>query len=469
MEIFLALLVPIFVTLGFYLWKKTEFTWWEFFIPFGTVLVVIVISKLIVDYTSVTFDEYWGSTVVSVVEEEPYNYWKTETCSYTTSSTDSKGNTTTTTHYYDCSHQVDVRPDWTAYTNIKESFGISEAEHDRLKKQFGNKPRITETHQNYDPSDDCAGSSGTKFENRSVGAVSNVLQTDWNGSDETRKAYTSVHSYENKVKATDLSIFNISVVTKKQADSLGLFEYPKKGQGLYVPTILGKNIPENIQERFRRLNGKFGVSNEMRLWILVFDDKPSTIGQLQENYWVKGNMNEFVICIGRKGDRIMWTHVFSWATSTTLIAKIERTTNNLYVYKDSTAIKQIMPIKAVPLTQKIRKKMKMDKTMQIIPLDVKDSVYTIRVKSKFPVLNAQTWNDLYGNLNSDLKQYKRRDFKEFSYLTVNPSRTAVIIIWILAFIVSILTGFFVTHNNMSDDDKEDFFTLKGNNNYFNRY
>jgi len=44
----------------------------------------------------------------------------------------------------------------------------------------------------------------------------------------------------------------------------------------------------------------------MRLWVLVFEDKPSFIAKYQENYWVRRNMNEFVICIGKKDTIIQW-------------------------------------------------------------------------------------------------------------------------------------------------------------------
>ena len=77
---YLALLIPIVVTAIFYFIKKHEFTWWEFFIPIASVAVVILISKLIIDTSSVKFTEYWGSTVTAVYEEEPYNYWHHQTC-----------------------------------------------------------------------------------------------------------------------------------------------------------------------------------------------------------------------------------------------------------------------------------------------------------------------------------------------------------------------------------------------------
>lgn len=213
---------------------------------------MIFISKAIIDYTSVHFDEYWGSSITAVYEEEPWNEWHHETCSYTT--TDSKGNTTT--HYYDCSHQDDYGPEWYAVTNLNEKFSISEKMHDELVAQFKTKKTVIDSRNNHDASDKCVNSNGTKFEGKRVGNKSYIYQTVWSGSDNTRKAYTSVHSYVNKIKASDLSIFNIKLVKEEQADSLGLFEYPEyKGgglfsytQGLDYPTILGGNVSKETQK-----------------------------------------------------------------------------------------------------------------------------------------------------------------------------------------------------------------------------
>ena len=80
MLIYLTLLIPIFTTFGFYLFFKHKFTWWEFFIPITSTLIVIVITKLIFDTANLKFDEWWGSTVVAVYEEEPYNEWHHQIC-----------------------------------------------------------------------------------------------------------------------------------------------------------------------------------------------------------------------------------------------------------------------------------------------------------------------------------------------------------------------------------------------------
>jgi len=436
---YLILLVPIVVTAVFYFIKKHEFTWWEFFIPIGSVLILILISKLIIDSTSVRFTEYWGSTIIGVFEEEPWNEWHTQMCSYTTS--DSKGNMTT--HYYDCSHQDDYAPEWYAVTDIDENFAITEKLHDELVKQFKTDKKIINSRQNHSPRSRAVGSNGTKFEGKTVGKISYVYETVWNSEDNTRKAYVSQHTYVNKIKASDLTIFNISLVTDEQADSLKLFKYPEyKGggllsytQGTEYPTVLGNNISNETQEKFKRLNGKFGVSNQLRLWILVFENQPFSIANYQENYWVRGNMNELVLCVGKNNEQIQWAHTFSWGYSNELTIDIRDKIMSLYTYKDSVIKKPQQPNIVNLLTQST------------------DSV--IKIKSPtYPVLTDETWNDLYQYLNENLHRYQRRNFEEFDYLTVNPSRGAIIFILIFAIVVSIAVNFWIINNEIWAEDYE---------------
>lgn len=474
MNIYLALLVPLVITFGFYLYKKHEFAWWEFFIPIASTLVMIVISKLIIDYSSVHFNEYWGSTVTAVYEEEPWNEWHHETCSYTT--TDSKGNTTT--HYYDCSHQDDYAPEWYAVTNLNEKFSITEKMHDELVAQFKTKKTVIDSRRNHSARSKAVGSNGTKFEGKRVGETSYIFQTVWSGDDNTRKAYVSVHSYVNKIKATDLSIFNIKEVTDEQANSLGLFKYPDYNGGgfftmtggLEYPTILGGNVSKATQEKFKRLNGKFGVSNELRLWILVFNNKPMSITQLQQNYWVKGNMNELVICIGKKGNEIIWADAFSWSLSADLTADVKNKVLDLYTYKDS-VVKRTMP-KVVPVTKDLQKKVlgkageKIPQNMLPVPNNQANADTIIKVKSPYPVLNEQTWNEYYNYLNDNLKRFKRRSFKEFDYLSVEPSTAAIIIVFVLAALISVGVNLWVISNEFYDDNDGGDKKWKRRNSYY---
>lgn len=459
--VYLALLIPIIVTGIFYFLRKSQFVWWEFFIPIGSVLIAVLIAKLIIDTSSVKFTEYWGSTVTAVYEEEPYNYWHSEMCSREVPcGTDKDGNTEYCTEWYDCSHQDDIGPSWYAKTNIGESFNITEKMHDELVRQFGTRKTAIESRENYAPRDRCVGSSGTKFEGKKVGETSYIYQTLWAGTDETRKAYTSEHTYINKVKASDLSIFNIKVVDDEQADSLGLFKYPPyegggifgMTKGLEYPTILGGNVSKETQEKFKRLNGKYGPTNQVRLWVLIFENKPESIAEYQRNYWVNGNMNELVVCIGKKGDEILWSQAFSWAHSDVLTASVKNEVMNLYTYRDSVVKRTAPPALTKDMQKKILGKAS-QKLPEVTPLPKNQTTDTIfKVKSSYPVLNEKTFDDYYNYLNANLNQFQRRSFKEFDYLSVEPSTGAVIFIYIFALLIAVGVNFWVINNEIYDEN-----------------
>ena len=415
MIIYGAIILSFLITLGFFLSTRKAYTWWEFFIPAVSTAIVALFFKLIFSSVGNNFAEYWGSTIISIYEQEPYNYWQVQTCSrQVPCGTDSEGHTVYCTEYYDCSHQVDVSPSWYAKTDIGERFYIKESLYDSLFIQFERKRAVVDEHHNYSPRDKAVGSRGTKFEGKRVGNISYEWKTDWPGSDDTRKASFSKHRYTNKIKASDLTIFNIKIVSEKQADTLGLFKYPDVDR-ITFPTILKDSsvvISKDIQEKFRRLNGKYGPSNEMRLWILVFEDKPQLYGKYQENYWVKGNMNELVICMSKKDTTLQWVNIFSWTINESL------------------------------------------------PIEIRNYI------SNLPSITEKTWNELYVYLNENLSKFQRRDFKEFDYLKRQNKWWEIFIVYIFGVAAAVGMNIWVATNEFDDDNPKG---KSSKNYYYNRY
>jgi hypothetical protein len=400
MLIYLTLLIPIFVTLGVYLFHKHRFTWWEFFIPIGVTLIVIVLTKLIFDTTNLNFDEWWGSSVVEVYEEEPSNEWVHKTCEDCWTDSDGEEHCTE----YDCSYQSDSGPSWYMRTDIGERVYITEVEYEHMKKLWGT-PRISiNEHRNHSPRDYAVSSRGTKFEDKRVGEISYTYRCSWNNVDSTRVPFASRRRYVNRVKASDLTIFNISIVTDAEADSLKLFKYPEHGprgnDGLYFPTILGGNVPDDIHQMFRQLNGKFGVSDSLRLWVLIYPvGTPEVNAAYQENYWVKGNKNELVVCLSldRTG-KLAWAHSFSWGMPT----GITEASKTQAVYIET--------------------------------------------------FDHEGWVKYAKWFDENLHDYKQRDFiKEFSYLKLKPTKASIITIIILSILASFGTNIWVIKNDISDE------------------
>ena len=457
MIVFGSLLVSLAITLGFYFWKPKEFTWWEPLVTLLIVLGVIFGVNALAKNASVMFTEYWGETIVSVHEEEPYNEWISRTCSETYAcGSDSKGNTKYCTRTYDCSYQNNEGPSWWSVTNSGNTYRLTEHLYDSLLIVYGTGRKSTRSRRNYSPRDRAHNSSGSKFQGTKVGSHSNVYKVIWPKTDVTRKGVFTSHRYENRIKASDLTMFNIPAVTEEEADSMGLYRYPDKIDPYDCPVILGKNIDPKVQEEFRKLAAKFGPLNRLRPWVLVFEDKPAITGNYQENYWVRGNLNELVICIGVSGNEIEWVYSFSWGLNGTLTAESASKVLELYEYSVISSEGQTLPI-AVPIVNQQMKKTISDVTgidsamlPSIIPIPFGRDKVTKSVKSKTPVLTNRTWIAFADYLNENLTRYEKRSHEEFSYIKVKLKTWVVILIYILALVLSVVLNIFMSTNNYHD-------------------
>lgn len=201
-----------------------------------------------------------------------------------------------------------------------------------------------------------------------------------------------------------MTLLNFEFISDEKADSLKLFKYPKGptgNDGLYFPTILGSKVPENIHQMYRKLNAKFGISDSVRLWILVFPSGTSEDkAKCQENYWVKGNKNELVICMSLGDDyNIEWVNTFSWELN-----------------DDFT----------------------------------KECKYKIELIGKF---DNTGWIEYANWLNNNLNKYEKRNFEnEFSYLKIKPTKAQKWTIFIFAIVCSLLCNIWITKNEFEKDN-----------------
>jgi hypothetical protein len=131
---------------------------------------------------------------------------------------------------------------------------------------------------------------------------------------------------------------------------------------------------------------------------------------MQEAYWDGGNDNELVICIGldNKTRKIQWTRPFTWSP--------ERS---------------------------------------IIP-DVREDIMTY---SRFNVDNIA--KSVYINVK---KEYKRKDFKEFSYITVEPPTWAKWVTFIVTLIVTVVLCWWAITNQIDSvyDPLKELFNKRNN-------
>lgn len=136
----------------------------------------------------------------------------------------------------------------------------------------------------------------------------------WDGSIENSYTLSSEHDYKNKVKASR-SIFKFEDIDYQQARKLGLFEYPDIVLYDQNP-VLGLKIPKNQEKAMRWLNGYYGERKQFRVFVLFFTNKPEEIVEKQRSYWQGGNKNELVVCVGiDKNKNVKWCNAFSWCDS----------------------------------------------------------------------------------------------------------------------------------------------------------
>lgn len=207
------------------------------------------------------------------------------------------------------------------------------------------------------------------------------------GEAEKLEPVTVERSYENRVQASQ-SVFNFKEIDPK---IYGLFDYPKIS-GLTQPCVLGPGATFPAEKKLQYLNATLGAPHQVRLFILVFQNQPIQAATEQEAYWKRGNKNELVTCVGVDKDMaIQWAHVFSW----TEVDEIKVEARN-----------EIMGMKTLDLMKYI-------------------DWLGPAVQSK----------------------WVRKKFADFSYLTVEPSTTAVVWSFIGTLVITIGIGIWAVMND----------------------
>jgi hypothetical protein len=211
----------------------------------------------------------------------------------------------------------------------------------------------------------------------------------WDKDEATFVAVTTQHTYENRVQAAT-SIFNFPEVDPKLWK---LYEYP--GIGTYDQVaILGASGPQTKEADalLRRWNAKLGRSKQVKMFILQFGpDSTLETGLAQENYWKGGNKNEFILALGAdRSGKVTWAHVISWTE---------------------------------------QDRLKIDVREYALHQDTLDLV------------------DLVNYMGPEIqKNFERKAFADFSYLTVEPPGWAIALSYILTLLVNLGLSFWIVNN-----------------------
>jgi hypothetical protein len=215
------------------------------------------------------------------------------------------------------------------------------------------------------------------------------------------------HTYENRLH----TLSSWRNFKEGEAKEMGLFEYPQINFH-HTKTILGRNLP--LADTYGQyINGKLNTLGagykKVRIWILIFNEKDRGLADEQEIYWKGGNKNEFVIMMNADKDNVLtWAHIMS-------------------------------------PTEK-----------DVLKINVRD-----KLTLKNFVINDDNMLDFMKWLEIEIKNdYVKPDYRQYAYIEVVPSLTAVIISYIIMFVVNVGAGIFVIKNSWHDKYNEEL-TLQG--------
>lgn len=218
----------------------------------------------------------------------------------------------------------------------------------------------------------------------------------WDKNKETLEPIITVHSYENRVQVSN-SVFNYPEVKENDIKQYKLYEYPEIYDYYKQKCILGIGDSTQIlaERKFQILNSRLGLKKQVKVFILIFNNLPIKSAELQESYWKGGNKNEFIVCIGiDKNMNVKWCKPFSW----TEVAELKIRTRNFVEKQDK--------------------------------------------------LNLNELSDfLYKELDDN---FIRKQFKEFSYLSVEPTTEQTIAAFIITLVVNIICSFIVIRNDITE-------------------
>lgn len=381
MLIWRALILPVIACVVLLFGFQKKVVWWEFAIPFAIALITISICHVAAIIGKTSDTEYWTGWATEAKYYEDWNEYIHRICAREVCF-GSGENRSCTTEIYDCSY-VDYHPE---YWEVHESNGLSlripKWKFCELVKQWGNQQFI-DLHGHYHTND------------------GDMYKTTWNQEYASMEVVTTSHSYTNKVQASD-SIFKFPDISKNDIQEYGLFSYPQL-RGYDMTSLLGyngKDFPA-INDQLNKINATIGASKQVRIFLLLFKNKPIDASLKQEWLWKWGNKNKFVITVGVDDDfHVQWANDFSWSES----EEAKALAKNLFLeyQHDKLDIPKILP-------------------------QLEDVI---------------------------IKYYKRKEFKDFDYLEIEPGTLAIILTYIIT-AISVVGASVICVKNDIDEPREE--------------
>lgn len=219
----------------------------------------------------------------------------------------------------------------------------------------------------------------------------NAQKSIWKGERHTLKIFVDKHTYENKVKASK-NVFNYEKIDTFQQRKFGLLDYPEY---TYSSVLSRYSWPwkDSLIQDVNYTNAMLGPTKQVKIWYLIFRNSPSIIGRKQEAFWQGGNKNEFVICLSLdKLNKVEWCHVFSWTDNKKPVVEIQ---------------------------------------------------HFIAEQTKF------NWSKTNLKVEEVIKnEFVRKQFKDFSYLKIEPTKEAIIWSYIIMLFFSVCFSIFIIREDL---------------------
>lgn len=390
MVIWLCMLVPVAVVAAASTIYRHKVVWWEPAVLLLASSLFIFVSKVTTQTVQVSDTEYWGGYVT---QAEYYEDWNEKVscrheiaCKHPYNCGTKNSPSTCYRHSNDgYEHSFDV-DEHAAYWQMTDSngatFGISSDFFDVLAARWQSR-RFVELNRNYHTND------GDKY------------VAEWDRRPESIETTAAEHRYENRVQASR-STFRFPDVDPKRNR---LFDYPQV-QGHRQRVVLGAEDPA-AEAKFQYLNATLGREKQVRVFVLVFRDRPQDAALMQQAYWQGGNKNEFVVCVGTDSEgNVTWAYPFAWSAV------------------DERSVRELLT----------------DTRMKLVDMGRLD----------LPALADWLHPEIRG-------RFRRMPFARFSYLTVEPPTWVVVLVFVLTLAMS--AGWAVwavgnDHVSRHDDDAD---------------
>jgi len=331
-----------------------------------------------------------------VTEARYYESWETYVRKTCTRTTRVGKTTITTT--YDCSYCDENPARWTVVNSKGEEFSIDDRFYNVLRKRWKSQETFVELGRDINHGGFGCGKDGDMY------------TISWDGEPLTSEATVEAKDYENRVQAAH-TVFDYPDVTDEDTKTYGLVDYPEI-VGYKQNTVLGDTVKwmrkweRAVGEKLIQHScGYWGPRKDANIWLVFFVDKPMISASMQEAYWEGGNDNEVTICVGlsSKTREIQWVKPFSWTPNRTILVNLRE-----------------------------------------------------------DIMNTKNFNfkKIKEAIDKNMPSYKKKDFKEFNYLTVEPPTWAIVTTILVTIITTVSLCVWAVKNDYIADENNMWKTVQ---------